>query len=108
MTDRLSRVFTALADPTRRAILADLSTGVMTVNELVERNELSQPGISKHLKVLEAAGLIRREKLAQTRPCSLAPEGLQAVTAWLEEFAGRWEHSFEDMDRLLAGMKGKA
>ncbi|MCG6858049.1 MAG: metalloregulator ArsR/SmtB family transcription factor [Salaquimonas sp.] len=105
MSDRLSRTFAALADPTRRAILAELATGALSVNELVARHKLSQPGISKHLKVLESAGLISRGRIAQTRPCRLDPAGISVVASWLEEFARRWEISFDRMDRLLAEMK---
>jgi DNA-binding transcriptional ArsR family regulator len=105
MTDLLSLKFAALADPTRRAILADLSTGTLTVNELVDRHELSQPGISKHLKVLETAGLIRRARIAQKRPCSIDPAGLKAAATWLETFRSQWEDSFDRMDDLIAELK---
>lgn len=104
VTDPLSRVFAALADPTRRAIVVDLSTGALSVNDLVERHHLSQPGISKHLKVLEAAGLVRRGRIRQTRPCNLDRGGIRAAAAWLEEFRREWEGSFERMDELLSGL----
>jgi len=102
MPDSLSRTFAALADPTRRAILADLATGKLLVGELVNRHHLSQPAISKHLKVLQTAGLIRRGRQAQTRPCSLDPEGLKAAATWLEAYRQFWESAFGKMDELIA------
>ena len=112
MADTLTRTFAALADPTRRAMLAELAGGALTVNQLVDRHHLSQPAISKHLKVLEGAGLIRRGRAAQTRPCILNPEGLQAVDGWLERYRGHWTAAFDRMEALIRrldqGNGGKA
>ena len=85
--DRLSQAFSALSDPTRRAILARLASGDASVNELVEPFNLSQPAISKHLKVLENAGLISRGRVAQSRPCHLEVEPLKSVADWIEQHA---------------------
>ena len=104
-SDNLTRTFAALADPTRRAILADLVTGELTVNELVGRHELSQPAISKHLKVLEGAGLIGRGRSAQRRPCRLDAEGMRPVLDWLSHFRAFWGESFDRMDELLVELK---
>lgn len=87
---RLDPIFAALADPTRRQIVAQLAAGDATVSEIVRRFSLTQPTISAHLKVLEAAGLISRSKNGQTRPCRLAPEGLRAVDGWLAEYRQFW------------------
>jgi DNA-binding transcriptional ArsR family regulator len=95
--DHLSAAFSALADPTRRAILARLALGETTVNELAEPFDMSLPGISKHLKVLERAGLISRGRHAQYRPCKLEPQALKTVDDWLEEYRLLWE---ERLDRL--------
>ena len=97
MQDRLSAAFSALADPTRRAILARLTLGEALVNELAEPFEMSLPGISKHLKVLERAGLITRGRHAQYRPCRLELQTLKEVDGWLEEYRLMWE---ERLDRL--------
>jgi len=97
MQDRLSAAFSALADPTRRAILARLTLGEASVNELAEPFEMSLPGISKHLKVLERAGLITRGRHAQYRPCRLELQALKEVDGWLEEYRLMWE---ERLDRL--------
>ena len=104
MHDRLSLAFSALADPTRRAILAELALGERTVNQLVEGRGLSQPAISKHLKVLQRAGLIERGREAQTRPCRIVPEGLEAARGWIDRCRADWEEAFERMDSLLAAM----
>lgn len=101
MDDPLSRTFLALADPTRRAILARIADGAVTVNTLVEASHLSQPGISKHLKVLEEAGLIRRERVAKTRPVHLEPEGLKRAGAWIDHYRKYWEGAFDRMDALI-------
>ncbi|HEY5238835.1 MAG TPA: metalloregulator ArsR/SmtB family transcription factor [Rhizomicrobium sp.] len=95
--DHLSAAFSALADPTRRAILARLALGETTVNELAEPFDMSLPGISKHLKVLERAGLISRGRHAQYRPCKLEPQALKIVDDWLEEYRRLWG---ERLDRL--------
>src|SRR5688572_16529336 len=98
VTDReeeLDRTFHALADPTRRAILARLAQGEATVNELAEPFDISLPAISRHLKVLERAGLISRGKDAQFRPRRLQPEGLRDVHAWIETYREQWEGRFD-------------
>jgi DNA-binding transcriptional ArsR family regulator len=112
MMDPLSATFSALADPTRRAILARLSQGEATVNELAEPFEMSLPSISRHLKVLEGAGLITRGRKAQWRPCKLDPKPLKRVDGWLETYRRFWSESFDRMDALLteitkAPKKGK-
>src|SRR5262245_25515914 len=93
--DRLSETFAALANPTRRAILARLANGAANVNELAGPFALSLPAISKHLKVLEHAGLISRDRRAQFRPCRLEPAPLAAVSAWTEHYRPIWEARFE-------------
>lgn len=104
-TDPLSLTFAALADPTRRAILERLTRGAATVNELAAPFAMSQPAISKHLKVLETAGLIRRGRLAQSRPAELNGEQLQVVTRWLEQTRQHWEESFDKLDAYLATLQ---
>jgi len=99
--DRLNATFAALADPTRRAILARLASGEATVNELVEPFAMSQPAISKHLKVLERAGLISRDRDAQRRPSRLEPKRLAEASAWLEQYREFWETSFARLDSVL-------
>jgi DNA-binding transcriptional ArsR family regulator len=101
-TDTLSVTLSALADPTRRAILARLSRGEATVNELAAPFDMSLPSISRHLKVLEGAGLITRGREAQWRPCKLEPKPLKAVDHWLERYRAFWTGSFDKMDVLLA------
>jgi DNA-binding transcriptional ArsR family regulator len=108
MGDPLSRTFLALADPTRRAILAQIAEGALTVNALVDANTLSQPGISKHLKVLEEAGLIRRERIAKTRPVHLEPEGLKRAGAWIDHYRQYWEGAFDRMDVLIQRLNEEA
>src|ERR1700722_20081235 len=95
MADTLSTTFAALADPTRRAILARLSTGESSVTELARPFEMTLPGISKHIKVLEHAGLIARSREAQWRPCRLEPAPLKDVAGWLEHYRQFWEQSFD-------------
>jgi len=102
---RLDDTFAALADPTRRAILARLAAGEATVTELAEPFDLSQPAISKHLKVLERAGLISRGRDAQRRPCKLEGAPLQAANEWLERYRRFWQESFERLDDVLADLK---
>ncbi len=97
----LNATFAALADPTRRAILARLASGQATVNELAEPFSLSQPAISKHLKVLERAGLISRDRVAQSRPSRLEPKRLAEASAWLEQYRQFWETSFHRLDAIL-------
>lgn len=101
MPDPLSRTFSALADPTRRAILARLCRGPATVNELAEPFEMSLPSVSRHLKVLEGAGLIARGREAQWRPCRLRTESLQQMDEWLAKYRRFWEDSFDRMDAYL-------
>src|SRR5512144_2113395 len=103
-SDRLNATFLALADPTRRAILARLALGEASVNELAEPFDMSQPAISKHLKMLERAGLVSRGRDAQRRPCRLEPRPLAEATEWLETYRRYWEKSFAQLDQLLAEM----
>src|SRR5438477_12771032 len=107
MSDRLSETFSALADPTRRAILARLATGEATVGELAEPFAMSLPAVSKHLKVLERARLISRGREAQWRPCRLRPEPLKNAAEWIEDYRRFWEESFDRLDDYLAGIKSK-
>ena len=100
-SDGLDLTFAALADPTRRAMLARLASGEATVNELAEPFALSQPAISKHLKVLERAGLISRSRAAQTRPCRLEAARLQEVAQWVAPYRALWEDSFDRLDAFL-------
>lgn len=102
---RLDATFAALADPTRRAILARLASGEATVTELAEPFAMSQPAISKHLKVLERAGLILRERDAQRRPSRLVAAPLAEANAWLEEYRQFWRASFGRLDQLLAKLQ---
>ena len=95
-------VFRALADPTRRAILARLAQGEASVNELAEPFDISLPAISRHLKVLEGAGLITRSRDAQWRPCRLEPQALQAIDGWLARYRRFWDTGFDNMDAYLA------
>jgi len=100
--DELNRAFAALADPTRRAIVARLASGEATVMQLAEPFALTQPSISKHLKVLEQAGLISRGRAAQTRPCRLEAAPLQHIAQWVSVYRTLWEDSFDRLDTLLA------
>lgn len=102
---RLDATFAALADPTRRAILARLASGEASVTELARPFVMSQPAISKHLKVLEEAGLVSRGRDAQRRPRRLIAEPLADATRWLEDFRRFWEQSFQRLDGLLEEMK---
>jgi DNA-binding transcriptional ArsR family regulator len=101
----LDATFAALADPTRRAILARLASGEASVMELAEPFEMSQPAISKHLKVLERAGLISRGRDAQRRPCRLEAKAMAEANQWLETYRRLWEQSFQQLDALLEEMK---
>ena len=105
MNDRLSETFGALADPTRRAILARLASGEASVTELAEPFAMSMPAISKHLKVLERAGLIARGREAQWRPCRLRAGPLQDVAGWVEHYRHFWEQSFDRLDDYLRELK---
>jgi DNA-binding transcriptional ArsR family regulator len=107
MPDQLSAAFAALADPTRRAILARLVRSETTVNDLAEPFAMSLPAISRHLKVLERAGLIVRGREAQWRPCRLAPGGFKEVDAWLESYRRLWEESFDRLDAYARKLQGK-
>ena len=100
-TDHLSTTFAALADPTRRAILARLAQGEATVNELAAPFALSLPTVSKHLKVLQRAGLVTQGRHAQWRPCRLEAERLQEVAVWVEQYRRHWEQSFDRLDDYL-------
>jgi DNA-binding transcriptional ArsR family regulator len=106
-SQQLDATFAALADPTRRAILARLAAGEASVNELVEPFDMSQPAISKHLRVLERAGLISRTRDAQRRPCRLEAMPLAEADEWLERYREFWEASFDRLDSLLAEMKSQ-
>ncbi|QGN33865.1 helix-turn-helix transcriptional regulator [Microlunatus sp. Gsoil 973] len=99
--DTLSRTFSALADPTRRSILARLTQGEATVNELAAPHSLSLPAISKHLKVLQTAGLVTKRREAQTRPCALNPAPLQDAEAWLQQYRRFFEESFDRLEEHL-------
>lgn len=107
MQDALSATFAALADPTRRAILARLALGESSVSELAKPFEISGPAISKHLKVLERAGLIARGREAQRRPCRLEPEALKGVDNWLEEYRQLWEARLDRLEGYLQKLKAK-
>ena len=100
-TDPLSVTFAALADPTRRAIVARLARGEANVSELAEPFDMSLPGISKHLKVLQRAGLIEQGRQAQWRPCRLSPGPLREVAGWVEQYRQHWEESFERLSDYL-------
>jgi DNA-binding transcriptional ArsR family regulator len=102
---QLNATFAALADPTRRAILARLATGEASVSELAEPFDMTQPAISKHLKVLERAGLVSRGKDAQRRPRRLEPRPLAQATAWLERYRRIWEGNFQRLDAVLEELK---
>lgn len=107
-TERLDATFFALSDPTRRAILLQLARGEASVTELTEQFSISQPAISRHLKVLESAGLIRRGRDAQRRPAAIDPKSMREITAWIDRYREMWEHTYERLDRALAEhMKGK-
>ena len=97
----------ALADPTRRAILARLATGEKSVTDLAEPFAISLPAVSKHIKVLERAGLIERRKEKQARPCRLSPAGLKEVAVWLDEYRRFWDESYDRLDEHLAEVQRK-
>ena len=105
--DPLSITFSALADPTRRAILARLALGEATVTELAAPFDVSLPAISKHLKVLQRAGLIEQGRQAQWRPCRLQPEPLRDVADWVGQYRRHWEQSFERLDAYLRELEDK-
>lgn len=105
--DRLSQTFSALADPTRRAILARLALGEATVNELAEPFDMSLPAVSKHLKVLERAKLISRGREAQWRPCKLKAAPMKEIADWVEHYRRFWEQSFDRLDDYLREIQSK-
>ncbi|MEL6685008.1 MAG: metalloregulator ArsR/SmtB family transcription factor [Pseudomonadota bacterium] len=104
-SNQLDATFSALAHPTRRAILARLAQGEATVNTLAEPFEMSLPAISKHIRVLENAGLIKRGRNAQFRPCTLETAPLQAIAHWTDQYRHIWDARFDAMDRILMNMK---
>src|SRR3954471_12791575 len=103
--ERLSETFAALANSTRRAILARLAAGEATVNELAEPFEMTLPAISKHIKVLQKAGLVQRGQRAQYRPCALDGAALERVSTWAEQYRPVWERRFDRMDDYLAQLQ---
>jgi len=105
--DRLSATFAALADPTRRAILARLASGETSVQDLAEPFDISLPAVSRHLKVLERAGLIVRSREAQWRPCRLEAAPLKSIAAWVENYRRYWEQSFDRLDAYLLELQRK-
>jgi DNA-binding transcriptional ArsR family regulator len=106
-SERLDTTFAALADPTRRAILARLASGEASVTELARPFAMSQPAISKHLKVLERAGLISRGRIAQRRPCRIEARPLAEASGWLEGYRRFWEGNFQRLDALLDELKAQ-
>ncbi len=107
-SDPLSRIFSALADPTRRAILARLADGEASVKELAEPFDLSQPAISKHLRVLERAGLIEQGRKAQWRPRRLRADPLRDAASWIGQYRPHWEESFDGLDAFLKDLQASA
>ena len=107
MTDRLSMTLSALADPTRRAILAQLARGEATVSQLAEPFDISLPAISRHLKVLQTAGLIAQGREAQWRPCRITPAPLEEVADYVEEYRELWERRLDRLEDYLKGVQGK-
>lgn len=105
--DRLSSTLFALADPTRRGILARLATGDVSVTELAKPYDMSLAAVSKHLKVLESAGLVSRGKEAQWRPCHLEAKPLEAVFAWVEDYRRFWEQNLDSLAKYLQTIRGK-
>jgi len=105
--DSLSTVFSALADPTRRAIIARLASGEATVNELAQPFAMTLPAVSKHLKVLQRAGLIEQGRQAQWRPCRLRAAPLKDVAEWVGSYREFWEESYQRLDELLQELQGK-
>jgi len=106
-SDPISNTFAAIADPTRRAILARLASGEASVTEIAEPFEMTLPAISKHLKVLERAGLIARGREAQWRPCRLQAEPLREADEWIERYRRHWEESFDRLDNYLQELQQK-
>jgi DNA-binding transcriptional ArsR family regulator len=108
MSDRLSNTFAALADPTRRAILARLASGEASVKELAKPFDMTPPAITKHLKVLERSGLIARSREAQKRPCHLKPKPLKEAVDWLERYRQLWEERLDRLDEYLQELQANA
>jgi DNA-binding transcriptional ArsR family regulator len=106
--DRLNDTFSALSDPTRRAMLARLALGEASVNELMRPFKLSQPAISKHIKVLEQAGLVSRSRAGQFRPCRLEAEALRDVAQWIDHYRQFWTESFDRLDQHLRRKQSKS
>ncbi len=106
-TAQLDRTFAALADPTRRAILSRLAQGETSVKDLAQPFAMTAPAVTKHLKVLEQAGLIKRSRSAQWRPCTLDAEPLKQASAWIEEYRQFWEQTFDRLDAYLAEIQQK-
>ena len=107
VADQLSLTFSALADPTRRAILARLTSGQTSVTELAAPHDMSLPAISKHLRVLERCGLITRTREAQVRPCRLKAQPMKAAVDWLEHYRRHWEESFDRLEDYLKELQAK-
>ena len=107
MPDRLSTTLSALADPTRRAILAQLATGEATVSQLAEPFDISLPAISRHLKVLQKAGLISQGREAQWRPCRITPAPLEEVADFVDDYRELWEKRLDRLEDYLSGLQGK-
>ena len=107
MEDKLSSTFAALADPTRRAILARLASGEASVSELAKPMKMTMPAVTKHLKVLQRAGLIRQERRAQWRPCYLVAEPLKEASDWMDKYRKFWEESFDRLDEYLKVLQAK-
>jgi DNA-binding transcriptional ArsR family regulator len=107
MSDKLSLTFAALGDPTRRAILERLAEGPSTVSELAEPFHMTMPAISKHLKVLERAGLISRTREAQKRPCKLEAEPLKQAVTWIEQYRRHWDERFDRLEDYLTELQSK-
>jgi DNA-binding transcriptional ArsR family regulator len=107
VSDNLNSTFAALADPTRRAILARLSQGELSVKDLAEPFRITPPSMTKHLKVLERAGLISRSREAQRRPCRLQSAPLREVAEWIEQYRRSWEHSMNRLDQYLGQLQAE-
>ena len=106
-SDKLSSTFSALADPTRRAILARLASGEASVSELAKPMKMTMPAVTKHLKVLQRAGLIRQERRAQFRPCYLVAAPLKDASDWMEKYRRFWEESFDRLDEYLRELQSQ-
>jgi DNA-binding transcriptional ArsR family regulator len=107
-TDRLSSTFSALADPTRRAILARLSSGEASVTDLAKPMKMTMPAVTKHLKVLQKAGLVRQERRAQWRPCYLVADPLKEASDWVEQYRRFWEQSFDRLEAYLKVLQAES